>query len=228
MLLTGSEDSARRTIQQLNAACNWALDRGEIQSNPFGCLQIKVKKKKPRIDPFSSDERDRIIREFERNPHHQHYANYVKFLFLTGCRPSEAIGLTWGDIQGASIKLWSPVVEGDRLDSLKNGDIRFFPINHQLRALLDQVGHREPHQPVFLSIEGAIVNGRNFLERHWKPVLEILKIRYRKAYNTRHTFVTICLIKGEKPETVARWIGDNPITMMKYYAGFIPADVPIL
>jgi len=47
---------------------------------------------------------------------------------MTGCRPSEAIGLTWGDIQREHIKLWSPVVEGDRMDSLKNGDIRFFPL----------------------------------------------------------------------------------------------------
>jgi len=86
---------------------------------------------------------------------------------------------------------------------------------------------RELNQSVFTSLKGAIISSRNFLERHWKPVLEILGIRYRKAYNTRHTFVTICLIKGEKMETVARWIGDNPVTMMKYYAGFIPSDVPI-
>lgn len=151
-----------------------------------------------------------------------------EFLFLTGCRISEAIGLRWGDIQRDSIKLWSPVVEGDRMESLKTGDLRFFPINSQLQSLTTRIGRGGDEDSVFLSEDGAIVNAGNFLKRHWKPALEGLNIRYRKAQNTRHTFATLCLIKGISPALVAQWIGDSIATLMKYYAGFIPGQVPKL
>ncbi len=228
LLRTSTRDSARRTLQQLGAACKWAVERGELGSNPFEHLQLKKDQKRTVIDPFSEKEKNLIIAEFKRNPHHQHYANYVEFLFLTGCRISEAIGLRWGDIQTDSIKLWSPVVEGSRMESLKTGDLRFFPINSQLQSLTTRIGRGGDEDSVFLSEDGAIINAGNFLRRHWKPALVGLNIRYRKAQNTRHTFATLCLIKGISPALVAQWIGDSIATLMKYYAGFIPANVPIL
>ena len=228
LLRSFSRDSARRALQQLGAACNWAVERGELEANPFENLQLKPQKKRPKVDPFSEAERDRIIGEFERDSIHRHYAGFVKFLFLTGCRTSEAVGLRWGDVEIGFIKFCSPVVEGIRLNSTKTGEVRRFPVNFQLKNLLESIRpvEAEGDRPVFTSKSGDLVSPNNFLRRHWKPVLENLRIPYRSQYNTRHTFATSCLAKGESPARVAQWIGDSVPTLMRYYAGSISGEIP--
>lgn len=230
LLRNSSRDSARRALQQLGAACNWAVERGELEANPFESLQLKAQKKRPKVDPFSEGERDRIIAEFGRDPLHRHYAGFVRFLFLTGCRTSEAVGLRWGDVEPGFIKFCSPVVEGIRLNSTKTGEVRRFPINSQLRDLLESIrpDEVESDRPVFTSKSGDLILPNNFLRRHWKPILEKVAIAYRPQYNTRHSFASLCLAKGESPAKVAQWIGDSVPTLMRYYAGFIDSEVPKL
>src|SRR5262249_30084436 len=48
------------------------------------------------IDPFTDEERDRIVEWFLQN--RPHYHAFVHFRFWTGTRPSEAIGLRWGEV----------------------------------------------------------------------------------------------------------------------------------
>lgn len=63
----------------------------------------------PQPNAFTQEEKEAIIEAFES--HHgnwngrgytgfaySYYAELIKFWFLTGCRPSEGIGLTWGQI----------------------------------------------------------------------------------------------------------------------------------
>ncbi|MBC1270555.1 site-specific integrase, partial [Trichormus variabilis FSR] len=50
------------------------------------------------INPFTREERDIIIKAFEESKLYSYYAPLVKFLFFTGCRPSEAIALQWKHI----------------------------------------------------------------------------------------------------------------------------------
>ncbi len=63
--------------------------------NPFAALDWpRTRTKDP--DPFSEDERDRILTHFrEKIPH---YYPFVLTQFLTGMRPSEALALRWADI----------------------------------------------------------------------------------------------------------------------------------
>ena len=99
-------ESCKRFVVRLNACCKWACQSGLIESNPFeGMAQaIKPPKAKRKSDegdifPFSVAERESIIEALRANTFcsersackHEHYAGYVEFLFLTGCRPSEAI-----------------------------------------------------------------------------------------------------------------------------------------
>ncbi len=224
-----SRDVARRALQQINAACNWAVERGDLEENPFKGNRIKAQKKRPKVDPFSERERDLIIAEFERDPYHQHYRGFVEFLFFTGCRTSEAVGLRWCDIERDFIKFCSPVVEGIRLSTTKTGEVRRLPINTQLRELIDSLHLLEVDSlEIFHSKSGGLILPNNFLRRHWGPVLQNLRIPYRPQYSTRHTFATLCLSKGESPAKVAQWLGISVSTLMKYYAGFIPGDIPEL
>jgi len=45
------------------------------------------------IDPFDRVEIAAIVQGFESDRYFKHYTPFVKFLFMTGCRTSEAVGL---------------------------------------------------------------------------------------------------------------------------------------
>lgn len=231
LLTTLSQETARRVLQQVSACCRWASEMGLIELNPFeGLPNIKRQKQGREIDPFTRDERDRILDRFNSDPNHQPFAPYVGFSFLTGCRPSEAIGLQWRHVNAEFVIFAEPVVEGFREETTKNASIRRFPINKSLSKLLESLKPADCNQnsPVFTSPEGKMVRQENFNRRHWQPVLDSLEIRYRKPYNTRHTFATLCLDAGVPVQQVAAWLGHSPLMTLKHYAGLTRSEVPEL
>jgi integrase len=104
--------------------------------------KVKVQdKSENNIDPFSKKEMDAIVQAFADHPVYNHYTNFVKFLFLTGCRSSEAVGLKWKHISADCqiITFCEAVVnvssKGIRKNT-KTGKSRKFPCNLQLQKLL--------------------------------------------------------------------------------------------
>nr|WP_252727852.1 hypothetical protein [Acinetobacter sp. Ac_5812] len=49
-------------------------------------------------------------------------------------------------------------------------------------------------------------------------------IRYRPAYNTRHTYATVCLMNGLNPVYVASQLGHSLVMLMKRFAKWINSD----
>lgn len=226
-------DATKRVLTQINACCEWARERDLIQENPFDGMTRRVKVIKNRsINPFTAQERDSIIKAFEEFSQHRHYAPFVKFLFLTGCRTSEAVGLQWQhiDLGLTTITFQEAVVEGQRSKSTKTHKIRKFPINHQLRDLLGGIRpeNAQPLAAVFTDSMGNLVRPNNFLRRHWQPVVKSLAIAYRPQYNTRHTFITLCLEAKVPIAQVAAWVGNSPKVILEHYAGVTRSEVPEL
>ncbi|GGH27099.1 MULTISPECIES: hypothetical protein [Acinetobacter] len=48
-------------------------------------------------------------------------------------------------------------------------------------------------------------------------VLKANGIRYRPAYNTRHTYTTVCLKNGLNPVCVASQLGHSLVMLMQRY-----------
>lgn len=84
MMANKTLDTCRRILMQLNAACNWAVERDLIKANPFlGKSKIKIKKSKPKIRPFSNDEKQKIFSAFEKSDKFNYLLPLIKFFFLT-------------------------------------------------------------------------------------------------------------------------------------------------
>lgn len=229
-----SVNSAKRVLTQLNACCDWAVDSGLITKNPFDGMAQTVKTlakdEEDSINPFTRDEQERIIAAFAKHRYYQHYTSYVRFLFMTGCRTSEAVGLTWEHIDEklTRITFREAVVEGNRKDT-KTHKTRRFPINDSLKGLLLSIKPEscKSSSPVFQAPRGGMIDAHNFLNRAWKTVLSESKIQYRSQYNTRHTFITNCLEAGVSVVQIAKWVGNSPEIIMKHYAGIIKqVEVP--
>jgi integrase len=188
LLKVYAAETAKRTLKQLNACCNWAVRSKLIASNPFDGMASEIKSKKTSKTsrkPFTQDERDAIIQALAENTYcskyspinHSYYAPYVKFLFLTGCRPEEAIALQWKHIEKNYINFCEAVATDLRVrKSTKTHESRHFPINLQLRSLLEEIKPENPSNDdlVFPSKTGIEIDAHNFLNRIWKPVVEAL------------------------------------------------------
>jgi integrase len=137
---------------------------------------------------FSVEDRDRIIAAFEndRRPGitYQHYAPFVKFLFWTGCRPCEAIGLRWGSIASdcSKIHFHESIVEVSghlvRRMETKTRVSRWFSCTPKLQALLQSIRPESPAPDalVFPSPQGKAISETNFADRAWKTVLKSLML----------------------------------------------------
>ena len=240
-----SVDSAKRLIAQLSACYTWAKNSKLIEGNPFAGMasQIKLPRCKKvnagdrEVEPFTVTERDAIIAAFKTNQFchpftsknhlHSNYAAYIEFLFYTGCRPSEAIGLQWRNIDlGKRIVLFQGAVVQSprgriRKEGLKTQAFRRFKINDQLREVLENIKplSRSAESLVFPAAEGGFIVQDNFRKRVWKTILQGLQIEYRVPYQTRHTFITLCLDKGIDAKDIAQWVGNSPEIIYKHYAG---------
>ncbi|MCS7031926.1 MAG: site-specific integrase [Gloeomargarita sp. SKYG116] len=216
--------TAKRLLQHLAACGKWAVHSGLLETNPFAgmatTITIPKSDKTDEIDPFAADERDAIIQAFEQSPHYRHYGPLVKFLFLTGCRPAEALALEWSHIQDGVIHFQQTTVNGQRgviKRGLKTQAARKFPVNRQLQALLDSIP-RTSHL-VFPSPTGRLIDWTNFQNRAWATCLKQAGVRYRKPYQVRHTFITMALQRGLSVQDVAKLVGNSAEVIYRHYAG---------
>lgn len=232
--------SAKDFLTRLSACCNWAISSGLITTNPFKGMPAEIKVPKSQsededIDPFTAEERDVILAAFASDRFcpqcsaykHSHYTSLMKFLFYTGCRPSEAVALQWKNISSdlRLISFEQALIESESgkmiREGLKTQERRKFPCNDRLQALLESIRPQscKPSTLVFPSIKGKYINTNNLRNRIYKPILEGLGIEYRKLYQTRHTFITLALEAGLDAKDVARLVGNSPEVIYRHYAG---------
>ncbi|MBO3461993.1 site-specific integrase [Aetokthonos hydrillicola Thurmond2011] len=226
LLANLSPDAARRVLTQLKACCDWALAEKLIPTNPFHTMKIKTPQglsEDSDIYPFTKEERDLIIKTFAANKHYSYYTNFVRFLFFTGCRPSEAIALQWKHIENGVIKFQQSVVISENglvlKEGLKTQRKRDFPINTDVQLILNDTRPEtiNPEDFIFTSPKGKFIDQHNFANRAWKTILEECKIPYRKAYQTRHTFISLCVEAHINSTAISRWTGTSSKMIDNHY-----------
>ncbi|MGD2184297.1 tyrosine-type recombinase/integrase [Lusitaniella coriacea] len=102
---------------------------------------------------------------------YRHYYPFVSFLFLTGCRPGEAIALSWGDVLKETIVFNGSVYRHGsqrfKTAGSKNNKKRLFPCNDKLKTLLEEIKPVDVLSSdwVFPSLRGKDINYGNFSNR---------------------------------------------------------------
>lgn len=238
-LLTKTTPAAtKKILTQVSACCDWAVDEGIIRINSFKDMARKIRLPKSAQskgpEAFTKEEQERIIDAFKTNKFkakgdmfgHAHYAPYIEFLFLTGCRPSEAIPLQWKHIAPdfSSIRFVQAFVEGEDGRVLKEGlktqAERIVYTNDRVAALLQKIKPVRcfPDELVFPAKKGGYIDHHNLCNRQWKRVLAGLKIPYRKPYSTRHSLITNAIEAGLDAKDVSALVGNSPEIIYKHYA----------
>jgi len=176
------------------------------------------------IDPYTPDERDRILEDFRTNS--PHYYPFVFHQFWTGSRPSEACALRRSclDLEYQREKIERSRVQGHEAGTKTKRSNREIRLHDTLVKVLKayRLDTGDPDAYVFTTPEGTPIDESNFYNREWLPRLERLKIRPRPFYNTRHSYTSFMLSSGVKLAFVSAQTGDSIKTLESHYAKYIP------
>lgn len=236
LLNTTTADRTRDCLMYLNACCEWGLRRKLIQYNPFTGMASEMPKPRyltdPHPDAFTEVERDQIIEAFKTDQRpgmtYQRYAPLVEFLFFTGCRPSEAVGLSWGKISDDSSQITfdcsiQTLSSGKRIKTKgsKNNTSRTIAVSSKIQNLLLSIKPEtvEPESLVFHSPDSLSlpISYHNFSRRAWKAVAYPIKPN-TTPYNCRDTFITFQLLHGVPSAVIAKWCDTSTRMIDQNYA----------
>jgi integrase len=217
-------ETCRRVLQHVEACYNWAVGSDLAKDNPFTKLPNLPKKAYNRRNAFSQEERDLILEEFKKQD--PYWEPFVWFLFKTGCRFEEAVGLQRRHIPADCkfINFEQAISSSGRITPIKTGEARRFPCNEALQKRLKfLISGKSDKDWMFPTITGGHVTASNFLYRHWAPLVRASCSQGRIAEylpqsHTRHTFITLALANGLKVQEVASIVGNSPETIYKHYA----------
>lgn len=191
-------------------------------------------------DPFTADERDRILADLLKRYDERVHA-YFRFAFFTGMRPEEIIALRWSDVDWAESRIRMQRVrtfrgserEGSKTHTVRDVDL----VPEALAALKTMKAHtamlrveREGDEGTAADIFQNPVTRRHWhdersqRDHYWRPTLTRLGIRWRRPYNTRHTFATVALMAGVPPAYIASQLGHSTEMLFKRYARWIPGS----
>ena len=239
-----SKGTLPRLFDTINAAVNLAVSNRLIQANPYKNAAIKKTlqnfsktSKRSEIQCFEVKEIKAIIAAFYNNEFvskksqykHSWYAKYVEFLALTGCRPEEAISLTWDDIKEQNNRMFirfnKAYSKGILLSHTKNKEIRLFPCNEQLQELINSIPRlRYPNKLnlLFPSPTYKYIDQDNFRSRIWSKIINKLveesKVeQYLKPYCLRHSFITRLVRDGVDIATIAALVGNSAEEIVNHY-----------
>lgn len=221
-------ETARRTIQQLNAAYKWAQESDMVAANPFAGVHRHIRPKRPSDRAWASftiQERDRIIAAFEDR--HPYYAPWVKCLFWTGARPEELAALRGEHLSPDCTELllaeaWPIGME--KPQSTKNYRSTRFPCNNRLQRLLRLQCPPDRELPLFPGRAGGRLHYTNFQRRYWRPlVMDLVQSGavafYLSQYHCRHTFITEALAHGVGVADVSYLCRVSTGVLYQHYAG---------
>lgn len=189
---------------------------GLIESNIAERLTNSQYQKEP-PDPFTLEEAELILSELAKMDEQSFY-NYFEFAFFTGLRTSELAALTWDkvDFHNQTVRINRAMVDGIVKDT-KSYEVRDVELNSRAMAALQR---QKKH--TFLKWENVFIDPKDrrplvndkIVWRPWQRAIKSAGVRYRKPYNTRHTFATLNLMAGANPMWVSRQMGHKNMKML--------------
>jgi integrase len=196
-----------------------------IDGNPIDRVKrFKHIKKEP--EPFNTTERESILGQMSGQ-----VLNLYEFAFWTGLRTSELLALRKCDVDlnRKVIFVRKALVHGrEKGTKTKSGER-----THQLheKALLTLKSQLKlntyDQERIFLNpkTNQPWRDDRAIYHNCWQPALKRSGVKFRKQYNTRHTYASAMLTENKPIAWVAKQLGHSDIGMtLSTYARWIPEN----
>lgn len=218
----------------MRSALQDALDDDLIEVNPlYGWKyeNAEALKTADDVDPFVPDEREAIL-DACREPQHR---NLFEFAFWTGLRTSELVALTWDDIDWIHAEARINKAKTQTADSAETTKTR--KGNRDVKLLAPALIALKRQKDITFLQGGAIFRDPRtgepwpgdepIRQGPWKTALKKAGVRYRRPYQTRHTYASMMLTAGEPLGWVAQQMGHADLSMLaRTYARWIKSAAP--
>ncbi len=215
-----SHDRINKILLPLRMILNEASDRYEFTPVWQNIKPLKVKPSD--VEPFTLEEVLLFLEKVRSD-----FKNYFTVRFFTGMRSSEINGLIWDnvDFERKQILISQAFVRNEIVGTKTTSSIRAIDMSSLVYQALkaQESASRDLSNFVFCNGRGEPLDHRNVSRRVWHPTLRYLKLKPRRAYQTRHTAATLWLASGESPEWIARQMGHaNTNMLFKVYSRYVP------
>lgn len=189
-----------------------------------------------------------ILEEAERD---KKWGVYYAFLFLTGVRPSEMLGLLWENIDldaGRVLICRTQDTNANLKDTPKTeAGVREIPLNSRLLALLKEwrercprlngqlyrafpaQGHEDGKGRRASDTSDCGITLNNFRNRVWYPLFDRLGMPRVSIYATRHMAISHLQAKGVEIGLVAKIAGhSSPQITLQYYTHAVSESAGVM
>ena len=208
---------------------NVALRVGKITQKSNG----NGEEENGKADPLSKEETTLLLKKVA-----EHYPkDYPLFLLLfrVGVRIGEAMGLKWGDIDfnGRFIHVQRGLSRM-KIQTPKSGKTRRVDMSPQLAEALTAyrieckekglaLGLGDAPEYVFTNEKGGFMDVNNWRRRVFNKALEKAKLRRIRIHDTRHTYATLRLSKGDNITDVSKQLGHHSVKLtLDIYNHWLP------
>lgn len=217
-LRTALQDAVNDELIETNIIREWRYER------------VEPPREADDVDPFTPTEREAILKSCK----HDQLRNLFEFAFWSGLRTSELVALEWGDIDwiGKKARIARAKTRAAKVaeaPKTRKSAREISLLAPALKALERQKQWtfmskgRVFHNP----IKNTPWPNDQKIRLAWVDALLKAGVRYRRPYQTRHTFASTMLSAGENPQWVADMLGHSGLAMIsKTYGRFIQSDGP--
>lgn len=178
-------------------------------------------------DPFTSEERDRVVAFFKKE--RLRWYPWVAVCFWTGMRGSEAAALNISDYdpKAHTLSITKGITEGEENAPKTARSTRTIELLPEAIEALEAMPKRptaDPDDPLFLNANGERMGHKEWPKKSFYPVLafERVNVRRRKFYATRHTFITELIGRGEPLQAIAEYCGTSVTMIERSYGRWLP------
>jgi len=218
----------------LRSALQDALDDELIESNPLYGWKF-ARKDAPKtlddVDPFTIEEQAAILNSC-RDPQHR---NLFQFAFWTGLRTSELVALRWDDIDWLRRIARISRAKTQAADEAEGTKTR--KGTRDVKLLEPAIEALEAQKEYSFAAGGEVFLNPRTMEAWdgdqpirqgaWIYALRKAGVRYRRQYQTRHTYASMMLTAGESPVWLANQMGHSDLTMIaRTYGRWIDDAAP--
>lgn len=215
-----SRKTRANALIPLRQVFRFALARGYIMSNPAYGLRSRRSRQSDSPDPYSAEERDKILAWLKVNGISPSY-EYFTLAFHTGARTSELIALQWKDYDGKSLFIERAYVRR-KMKGTKTASARRVILTEQAIRVLNSMPRPIHGGEIFRNQYGRPFQSAYHLNKSFRRAHKATRIRHRSGpYPWRHTYASLGLTAGVKPAFLAKQLGHSLTVLLKTYARWI-------
>jgi integrase len=178
-----------------------------IDRNPFDRVKnLSAQVREP--EPFTAEEVAKILNELDGQER-----NLIQFAFWSGLRTSELIALRWQDVELENNRIFvrQAKVRGHLKGTKTSSGTREVMLQiHAKEALVSQYRYTSKLSEIIFHdsrIGKPWKNDQAIRKIVWTPALKKAGVKYREPYQTRYTFASTLLSRGENQLWVAQQMG---------------------